>query len=213
MARKLKLSDSFDQDDEAETGAPAAPVHSQIATAHRDTRGDLIAQAVVPLETRAQYVQTIAGLWGTAQNAFVEIGRHLNNAKVRIAHGEFMAMIDAELPFGDRVANKLMAVARAIDDAVFPAERLPNSYSTIYELIMLPEDGRHAAMRENVVRPDVTREEILSFKRRWRTKDRSEPDSSALRKRLRKLLADRERLDEEIALLRKQIGEGDGSAP
>ncbi len=206
MAKKLRLADSFDGSED--DGAPApAPALSRVGTEHRDTRGLAVVEAVVPLSSRAEYVREISDLWRRAQKTFVDIGRHLNNAKDRIPHGDFMDMIDAELPFGDRVANKLMAVARAIDAAVFPVERLPPHYSIVYELVQMPEDLRGTALRENVIRPDVTRQEVIAFKRRWIAKPSATPNRAQLRKRLQQLLESRRKLDEEIAALQDELGE------
>jgi hypothetical protein len=85
----------------------------------------------------------------------------------RLPRGEFLAMVASELPFGDRTARRLMAIARdpRISNRTH-ASLLPPSWMTLFELTKLDDAqfqarlaGRHviapsppveAARRETV---------------------------------------------------------------
>src|SRR3954467_14895359 len=54
-----------------------------------------------------EYVSEISRLWNRAQSAFLEIGRLLIRAKDRLPHGEYVAAVEAELPFSARTAYQL----------------------------------------------------------------------------------------------------------
>lgn len=120
------------------------------------------------LLTSEDFTEAIARLWTAANESFVAIGRMLNEAKEKLPRGEFMAMTAARLPFSHGVANKLMSVAKAIDEGVLPVERLPPSYSTVYEFLSLTPPEREQAEAEGLIRPDVPRQEVLDFKKRIR---------------------------------------------
>lgn len=203
---KRKVGTAFMSDEDEAPNAPPLPMLSQSADAFRDRRGDLIARAIVSLGSAEQYAVKIEELWSAAQDNFIDIGRYLTQAKSKLSHGEFLPMIETSLPFGPRVANRLMAVADGIDNRLLPTDRLPNSYSTVYELVQMRPDERAAALRENIVRPDVTREEVLAFKRRFRSRTVTGVlDRKAINRRLAKLREERQRIDDEIASLTRQL--------
>ena len=62
-------------------------------------------------------------------------GPCLNVAKTELAHGEFLAMIERELPFGPSTAQRLMMIAEdaRLTNAAH-AQFLPSSWMTLYEL-------------------------------------------------------------------------------
>jgi len=130
-----------------------------------DERMARLEGAVLPYATREQYVEEIGRLWKDAQNAFLTIGRYLVAAADKLEHGEFQAMVENELPFGYQVAYQLRKVAEAIDGGRLPVAELPNSYATIYQLTTLSEDQLLLAGQRCLIRPDVKRQEIITFKR------------------------------------------------
>ena len=158
-----------------------------------------------PLDTADDYVAEVARLWQASQDHAVDIGRRLNEAKAKLEHGEFMSMTAERLPFSHSVANRLMRVATAIDSGRYPLERLPNNYSIVDQLVTLSPEEWRAAEEEGVVRPDVGIREVTAFKRKMREKENL--DGARARQRLTKLLAQRERLDQQIADLRRELGE------
>ena len=61
--------------------------------------------------TRAHFASQIAAEWRKSLQAIFECGHLLVAAKEQLAHGEFTKMIEHDLPFGDRTAERLMAIA------------------------------------------------------------------------------------------------------
>jgi hypothetical protein len=59
-----------------------------------------------------------------------------------------------------------MAVADGVDQNIIPAEIAPRSYSVYYQLAILSPETRRLAIEQDVLRPDVTRSEIMAFKQR-----------------------------------------------
>jgi hypothetical protein len=79
-----------------------------------------------------------------------------------------MGMIETDLPFRYSTANRLMKVAAAVDAGALPADQLPPSYATVYELLTLSESERQKAIEEGIVRPDMQRKDVMDFRRRMR---------------------------------------------
>ena len=110
-------------------------------------------------------------------------------------HGEFMGMVESDLPFRYSTANRLMKVAAALDAGALPADRLPPSYATVYELLTLSDEERRQAIKEGVVRPDMQRKDVTEFRKRLRQPDQSkraklETEREKLRKRLQEIEAE-----------------------
>jgi hypothetical protein len=68
-------------------------------------------------------------------------------------HGEFLAMVENDLPFGDRTARRLMAIARdpRISNRTH-ASILPPSWMTLYELTKL---GREISANQKIRAPQI----------------------------------------------------------
>lgn len=169
-----------------------------------DIRIDRIENAEIPLTRKEDFIREISKLWQDTYNRFVLIGRYLNRAKETLPHGDYQAMVERELPFGVKVAHQLRAVASAIDLGVLPTERLPHSYSIIYQITTLSEDEREAAFRENIIRPDTTRAELIRFKRTVRS--RPSDRRAALEAEHRRLLAEIAVLQERLRTVEDELG-------
>lgn len=163
---------------------------------HRDSRFDTIAAAPVQLETRAEFVEEIGRLWRDVQDRCLVIGRYIMQAKERLPHGEFIAMIESDLPFGRNAAHKMMVVARAVDDQLISADLLPPDYTAAYLVVTLDPDERRQAEAEGLIQPTVTRRALLKFRSRVRVPevhDRRavlERERERLLKRLREIEAE-----------------------
>jgi hypothetical protein len=169
-----------------------SPRDVEILPPHRQTRID-----VAELRTRANFVEAIGKVWIEAEENFTVIGRYLNHAKSVLNHGEFMGMIEADLPFRYSTANRLMKVAAALDAGVLPANRLPPSYATVYELLTLSEDERRQAIEEGIVRPDMQRKDVTEFRKRLRQP--TENKQRKLQTERARLMKRLEEIDRELA--------------
>jgi hypothetical protein len=162
----------------------------EVLPPHRRARLDL-----AELRTRANFADAIGEAWTEAEENFTTIGRYLNHAKSMLNHGEFMGMVESDLPFRYSTANRLMKVAAALDAGALPADRLPPSYATVYELLTLSDEERRQAIKEGVVRPDMQRKDVTEFRKRLRQPDQSkraklETEREKLRKRLQEIEAE-----------------------
>ena len=63
-------------------------------------------------EARAAWAARITAATRKTVEAMIETGRLLLEAKESLGHGEFLAMVRADLPFGPRTAQRLMGIAR-----------------------------------------------------------------------------------------------------
>jgi hypothetical protein len=61
--------------------------------------------------SRQEWATRIAAAWQSSLTGILDAGRLLIEAKEELDHGEFIAMAEAELPFGRITAFRLMAVA------------------------------------------------------------------------------------------------------
>jgi Protein of unknown function (DUF3102) len=164
--------------------------NAKVLPPHRRMRQDL-----AELRTRANFADAIEEAWTEAEENFTTIGRYLNHAKSMLNHGEFMGMVESDLPFRYSTANRLMKVAAALDAGALPADRLPPSYATVYELLTLSDEERRQAIKEGVVRPDMQRKDVTEFRKRLRQPDQSkraklETEREKLRKRLQEIEAE-----------------------
>ncbi|GAA4255893.1 hypothetical protein GCM10022293_44410 [Azospirillum formosense] len=116
------------------------------------------------LATRAEFAEDIRRNWLNALEATVQVGRRLNEAKEKLPHGEYEAMVEQDLPFKPATARKLREVAAFVDSGKVPLEQLPEAYSTVYAIATMPEERRHEALKQGVIRPDLTRRELEQFK-------------------------------------------------
>lgn len=127
-------------------------------------QGANILAPVAALETRQDFAAAIAALWRSAQENFISIGRRLNEAKMRLPHGEFEAMVESDMPFAVSTARRFRAVAEAIDNGTAPVAHLPPSPTIIYEVITkTTEQERAEGIKAGVIRPDMRRDDF----RRW----------------------------------------------
>jgi hypothetical protein len=131
-----------------------------------DRYSELLTPSKVIFTSRDSTVFEIRRLWKKTQQDFLTIGRWLIAAKQALPHGEFDDMVERDLPFSPSVARQLRTVAEFVEEGSIPRERLPDSYSTIYQIATLPEPLRAQAQEKGLLRPDVTRTELLDLKRR-----------------------------------------------
>lgn len=183
MSRRLKLD------------APPLPVLIE---------GDARVQALQTFRSEPrlpqEYVSEISRLWSRAQGAFLEIGRLLIRAKDTLPHGEYVAAVEAELPFSNRTAYQLREAARWAMAGTVPMERLPGSYSTIYLLSTLEPPILEAAKKEGLIRPELKRAELIEWRRR-----RAGEGSFSIQERLLRLKKERAKLEQEIMRLEAEL--------
>ena len=169
-----------------------------------DGRIEIVETTRRELSSRAEFVDAIGRAWEGAQKRFLLIGRYLVQAKAKLSHGDYLDMIERDLPFRRNIAYQLREVAKAIDNERIAEYEVPPNYSIIYQLTTLSDTELQAARERGMVRPDVSRREIEDFKRSIRVSQQEHND--ALRIRLRYLLVKRDRILAEIRRVEEELG-------
>jgi N6-adenosine-specific RNA methylase IME4 len=110
--------------------------------------------------SRAEWATRINEAWQRSLAGVLDAGRALIEAKAALDHGEFMAMIDNELPFGVNMVGRLMKIARNPELVNSDhSQILPTSWQTLYELTKLDDATLAAALADGRIRPDMERSE------------------------------------------------------
>ena len=122
------------------------------------------------LLTRMQWAKRISDGWEEtakqAIDAWLTAGDDLIAAKAQLEHGEFLGMIETDLPFGKRTAQMLMKIARDPRLKNEPVgSLLPPSWRTLYELTRLEDTEFEQLIADGVMRPDMSRQEINKVRR------------------------------------------------
>jgi hypothetical protein len=167
---------------------------------------EIVNDAARVLVSRQEFADEIGRLWRISQKHFLQIGRYLNQAKDQIPHGEFEEMIQRDLPFTPAIGRQLRTVALFVDGGAIDVEKLPDSYSTLYQIATLSAEERQLAEEQRLIRPTVTRKEIETLKKSRMNAAKGEPvwTHKALDAELKKLRGQRDVLDSRIAALQRQ---------
>jgi hypothetical protein len=161
--------------------------------------------SAIPCKTLEDYRSEITKLWDHARQSFLLIGRYLNTAKDELAHGEYQLLIERDLPFGRSQAFQFRAIATLVDTGKVLADELPSSASIAYELSKLAPVDLEDARRSGLLRGNVTRNQIRSWRR-----EKSLTDLRAVsresRARMRESLQRRiERLQQDLANAKEEL--------
>ena len=102
----------------------------------------------------------------TSVNSIIECGRLLIAAKDELKHGEFLKMIENNLPFKRSTAQALMKIAK--DGRITKNQRgcLPAHWSTLIKLIQLPDAAFEARIADGTIHPGLERRpavEMIEF--------------------------------------------------
>lgn len=170
-----------------------------------DPRVENLKNVIVEIRSKQGYIEEIGKLWADAQKKFLLIGIYLKAAKEKLEHGEFEAMIEAELPFGKNVAHRLRKVADAVIEGRLEEKEIPANWSTVYELAALTDQQLTMARERNLVRPDVSRDEVRAFKRLLLPTRLVTDRRGDLERRREKLRAEMERLQAELAEIEQEL--------
>src|SRR6266436_6617548 len=105
------------------------------------TRPAALSQSTLTAGRRHDHAGFIAAAWQKSIEAIIETGRRLIDARKELAHGEFLAMIKNDLPFGEDTAERLIKIAR--DPRLSNSAHgriLPPSWRTLFELTKLNDE-------------------------------------------------------------------------
>jgi hypothetical protein len=107
-----------------------------------------------------KWAEIITASWRKSVAAFFETGDNLLAAKDE-RPGTFQRMIEHELPFGQRTAEMLMAIAadRRLRDPNH-GSLLPSSWRTLYAISRMTDEEFAVAIGNGLIHPEVQRAEI-----------------------------------------------------
>jgi hypothetical protein len=110
----------------------------------------------------------VAVAWNQTRDAFIEIGRALNDIDRELDSVErdrFKAGFRQLFPFSETVASQFRAIARAVDDGYLPRESVPGSYGAAYQMALLTPGQREVARARGLIRPNISRDTLIEFRR------------------------------------------------
>jgi exonuclease VII small subunit len=145
--------------------------------------------------------------WSDARDSFLAIGRALLSLEDSLTRTEWQRLRQSSeklFPFSEATATQLRQIARAVDSGRLPREQCPGSYGTAYQITLLSDAQLQAAQQRGLIRPDVTRREIMELRQEIRLlADTAVPkgriDRTALREERRRLLERRDALKASLA--------------
>ena len=176
-------------------------------------RHRILSNYVKECDNTGEFIAEIEKLWGEAQEKFLTIGRYLVQAKARLKHGEFEAMVASQLPFGRGVAYQLRVVAQAVEQDRLEESTLPRSYNNAFRLAQMDEAILRRARESNLVRPEVTRREIVDFLHIISAEaERRRPERERIAKEIERLRSRAAALADELAETRTKLAELEASA-
>jgi hypothetical protein len=115
--------------------------------------------------TRAQFAERIRSATRKTVEAMIEVGKLLIEAKAKLKHGEFIAMVRTDLPFKERTAQRLMAIAKSPVLANTSIQTLlPPHLHTLNDLAALPAEDFATKLAVGAIRPDMTQAEARDAK-------------------------------------------------
>lgn len=140
--------------------------------------------------------------WADARDSFLAIGRALLALEQSLTRAEMQRLrqgTERIFPFSDATATQLRQIARAVESGRLPQQDCPGSYGTAYQITLLSDGQLRLARERGLIRPDVTRREILELRRTVpEAPSPARPDRAALREEQRRLALRRDRLAEEL---------------
>lgn len=109
----------------------------------------------------ANWAERITAAWNKSREGVLEVGRLLTEAKAALPHGQFTKMVEGELPFGERTAQRLMAIAGDLRlSKPTRGSVLPASWRSLYELTKLDDATLQEGIERGIIRPDMERKDL-----------------------------------------------------
>lgn len=151
--------------------------------------------------------------WGDARDSFLAIGRALIELEDMLTKAEFTRLrhgTERLLPFSDATATQLRQIARAVDGGRIPADACPGSYGTAYQITLLTDPQLRLARERGLIRPDVTRREIMQLRREVSPSGAEAPSigrlsRTQLREERARMNERRARLMDELSMIERRI--------
>lgn len=117
--------------------------------------------------TKKDYVKKITIQLAKTLAGFIEIGRLLAEAETKLGRKQWLGMVNTELPFSRRTAEKLVKISedQRLTDPKYAAH-LPPHWTSLHELTYLDDEAFERGINEGIIHPDAERKEIKALKER-----------------------------------------------
>jgi hypothetical protein len=164
-------------------------------------------------EMLVQVRHEIHAEWRKARQSFLAIGKSLLAVEDTLTAEEFRRLSKATeriFPFSETIATQLRQVARAVMSGRIREGEMPGSYSVAYQIAVMDAPTIEIARSRNLVRPDVTRTEVIAFRREIMTQQPSQPhraNMSEIRREKVRLAKLRAELAERLAKVDARLAE------
>lgn len=115
-------------------------------------------------DAATKYAQRITNCQRKSVSSIVECGRLLITAKDELKHGEFLKMIENELPFERSTAQALMKIAK--DKRITNNQRagcLPAHWPTLIKLAQLPDAAFEAWIADGRIHSGLERRRAVEM--------------------------------------------------
>ncbi|MFL5279801.1 MAG: hypothetical protein ACJ8AW_02085 [Rhodopila sp.] len=151
--------------------------------------------------------------WRKAKQSFLAIGKSLLAVEQALSPDEFRRLSKGSeriFPFSETIATQLRQVARAVISGRLNETEMPGSYSVAYQIAVMDGPTIEIARRRNLIRPDVTRTEVIAFRREISAPQTSQPqrlDIGSVRREKARLTKLRAELAERLAQIDARIVE------
>ncbi|TNE62685.1 MAG: DUF3102 domain-containing protein [Alphaproteobacteria bacterium] len=129
-----------------------------------------------PTNTVTSYAHKINAAWRNAFDNVIDTGRLLAEAKCVLGKRAWGEMVDSELVFSRRTANKLIDI---VEDERLSSSRyadvLPPHWSTLHALKYLSDEQFEFALTEGLIHPDMMRKDAERLRKQRKTPKRPLP--------------------------------------
>ena len=125
---------------------------------HQFAEADVMSPNSIAQHAAIKYAQRITNCQQKSVESIIECGRLLIAAKDELKHGEFLKMIENNLPFKRSTAQALMKIAA--DGRITKNQRagcLPAHWSTLIKLTQLPDAAFQARIADGTIHPGLER--------------------------------------------------------
>ena len=138
--------------------------------------------------SRQEWAESITSTWQRAVTHAVQViiltGQEIDDAKEALGHGEFILMVENDLPFDRTTAFRLMKVAQDQRlSNVARGQHLPPSWRTLYELTKVSDAQLEKGFESGVIHPAMERKDVALLRgkvRKPRRKKTSSPIAEAI---------------------------------
>jgi hypothetical protein len=153
--------------------------------------------------------------WRRASQSFVSIAKSMVELENMLSPEENRRLrrsTDRIFPFSDAVASKFRKIGRAVISGTIDETLVPGSYTVAYQIAVMDAPTLENAKSRNLVRPDVTREEIVAFRKEVSEKqgfDHQSGSGARPQQERKDLLRQRAKLTKELDRVNARIAELD----